>query len=208
MAKEPGGFDYLDSVSKDEGSRPRQTANLSTEQKGYPSAPVDGGEGYVGGNSNASAVGMDYVTGKKGYTTERPIWSEVTHDATEDSASPEPGRPGMDSTDEMSQKHVKSADGLPRTWPDSKGAGSADSSTDSPETEPESRFGSTEKDKEGFGYLDQAAKSGQPVNPEQEAAQSVPSEDYKGDTELEMPQTENTSAFGDGAPVFKHHRVS
>lgn len=207
---EPGGFDYLDSVSRDAGSRPRTSSQLKTVQKGLDNAPVEGGEGYIGGNSNASPVGMDFVTGKKGSVTDRSVWDDETPqvvlDKVEGSGAPEMSRPGMDPTGEMEQKQIKMADGLPRTWEGNRGAASADSSESSPENEPTSNFGSTQRDPGGFAYL---SEDHDPVNTSQEAINPAGhADESSGEHEVDFPQTENTSAFGDGAPVFKHESAS
>lgn len=209
-----GGFDYLDEVSKDAGSKPSQTANLATKQKGFEPAPVDGGEGFIGGNDNASSVGMNFVTGKKGSVESRPIWSEQTGDNDETfsqqkagDSEPMPTREntGTDSTEEGADwAHTEESQDLPKTFWGNKGAGTGDSSTDSPESNPKSYLGSQEKDKEGFAYLEEAAKSGKPVNVEEESIEPHPTPESGDESFSDMPQTENTSMFGDGAPRFKH----
>lgn len=202
-----GGFDYLDDVSKDPGGNKKKLGNLQTDQISMEESPAEGGGGYVGGNPNASAVGFDMVTGKKGYSESRPIWGERTGADDQYGASdPDPSEKtaGVDSTEEGADwAHVDTADGLPRTHMSNEGASSADSSTDSPEDEPKSNFGSGEKDPGGFEYLEAAAKTGKPVNVEQEAVEPHPTPEEGDESFSDMPQTENTGMFGDGAPVFK-----
>lgn len=189
---EPGGFDYLDSVSKDEGSKPQPTSNLQTKQSGMDPSPAEGGEGFVGGNPNASTVGFDYVTGKKGYSEDRSVssvgessfkYGEKDNTGTSD-AQIEPS--GSDSTDEKaSYKHTQYDEGLPQTWRTSFGAGDAGPS------------GSDEPDKAGL-FAGVGDGGGKPDT------QSVPSAS-SGDHELNgMPQTEVTGLGGGGAPHFKH----
>jgi hypothetical protein len=204
-----GGFDYLDDVSKDSGGNKKKLSNLQVNQTGMDESPAEGGEGFVGGNPNASAVGFDYVTGKKGYSESRPIWGERTDNEARTGASdPDPSQnpAGVDSTEEgASWANVDNANGMPRTHMSNEGASSADSSTDSPEDEPASTFGSTEKDPGGFGYLEAAAKTGKPVNESQEAIEPHPTPDQGDESFSDMPQTEYTSS-GDGAPAFKRAR--
>lgn len=195
MEKEPGGFDYLDSVSKDSGSKPSLNSQMHVEQKGNVDMPADGGEGYVGGNSNASAFGMKYVTGKSGYSEDRPI-IENTSFAPGDKDNTGTGdsqisAAGSDSTDEKaSYKKVQMDEGLPQTYRNSAGAGDA-GPAGSDEPDMDRVFGSDKRSPNDGNYATD-------LN-----TQSVPSSDA-GDHDMDMPQTEFTSKGGSGAPYFKH----
>ena len=172
-----GGFDYLDEGKSQGGINKKKLSNLQTDQTGLEESPAEGGEGYVGGNPNASTMGFDYVTGKKGYSTDKPIWSQQSSmmGVTDNTGSQDGDESfgGQDSTDEKaSYKKVQMDEGLPQTYRRSAGAGDAGPS------------GSDEPDGEGLGVNQ--------VNPDTQTIGS------------EMPQTEFTHESGGGAPLFKH----
>jgi len=203
--KEPGGFDYLDSVSKDAGDKPRQQGNLQTVQKGMDASPAEGGEGYVGGNTNASSIpAMEFVTGKKGSVESRPVWSagetSFKYDEKDNSGTGDETlvpNPLDGSTDEGNSRfHVQDAHGLPRTWRTSSGAGDAGPYPGAA-NEPHSNLDASgsEDTGEGFEFLEKASKSGKPVNPKQQQKQPVP-EATEGDHDMDLPQTEFTHFKG------------
>lgn len=157
--------------------------NLQTKQAPHDLSPADGGEGFVGSNTG-KPVGFDYVDGKKGSVTSRPIWSEQSSGADQDTGAPAVSFGGQDSTDEKAPyKKVQTDEGLPQTFRSSAGAGDAGpAGSDSGET-----------------MTGQSDLHGQPDT------QSVPSAD-DGEHELDMPQTQFTSNDGGGAPLFKRSR--
>lgn len=192
-----GGFDYLDDVSKKTPINKGRQNNLQVEQEGYPSSPAEGSGGFVGGNSNAGSVGFDYVTGKSGSVTNKPLWSTQSsimgiNDNAGSGDADEKGIQGMqDSTDQYAPyKRVQMDEGLPQTFRKSTGAGDA------------SPAGADEPDQGNGAFGRLASKSGNyktDLN-----LQGVPSSDA-GDHELsDMPQTEYTQKYGGGAPLFKH----
>ena len=180
---EPGGFDYLDSVSKDSGRKPETASNAQVEQLGLDRSPAEGGQGYVGGNTNASTLGLDYVTGKKGTVTDKSIWgageTSFKYDAKDNSGTGDSQiKPAATESTEESDpaKFPQKDQGLPQTYRSSYGAGDA-----GPE-------GSDEPDKEGL--FDGVGDGGAKID-----TQHIGSE---------MPQTGFTSVEGGGAPKFKH----
>jgi hypothetical protein len=189
-----GGFDYLDNVSGDAGSRPTQNSNLQTKQDGLEPSPADGGEGYIGGNSNAGPVGFDFVTGKKGSSTSKPVWSQQTpmeHESETDDGAPPLAASASDSTDENADyKDVQTDEGLPQTYRTSKGAGDAGPS------------GSDEPDSDAtYGRL--GGKGGSSYDTDINAQAPGSSDD--GDHSMnDMPTTEFTGREGGGAPLWKH----
>jgi len=172
-----GGFDYLDEGASQGGINKKKLSNLQTDQTGMDESPAEGGEGYVGGNSNASSVGFDYVTGKKGSVTNKPIWSQQSSvmGITDNAGSEDGDAKGInglqDSTDEnASYKRVQTDEGLPQTYRNSAGAGDA-------------------------GVVDSDEPDSRGVNEVRPDTQKIGAE---------MPQTKFTSNDGGGAPLFKH----
>jgi hypothetical protein len=157
---------------------------------GQELSPVDGADGYVGSNTGP-ALGLKIVSGKKGYSTDRPIWSEQSSTmGLKDNAGSEDGDEAgiqgktWDTSEKASYKKIQTDEGFPQTWPTAKGAGDA-GTTESDEPDKEGVFGSVG---DGGGEPD---------------TQSVPGSGAGEHTMSDMPQTEFTHLHGGGAPRFK-----
>lgn len=170
--------------------------NLQAKQAPLELAPVDGGEGFVGSNTGP-AVGFSYITGKKGFSEDVPVWEEVStfKDYPDMTGSTTPnGRDikpaGEDSRDEFaSWKHVQTDEGLPQTYWKAGGAGDG-TPPDSDDPDTNGTFGRLG----GKG----AASYRTDLN-----VQDIPS-DESGNTDTDsLPQTVFTDMGGSGAPKFK-----
>jgi hypothetical protein len=142
-------------------------------------SPVDGADGFIGAETGTQP-GLKVVSGKQGYSTDRPIWNQQSSFTNTQDNTGSTGNAlsngGQDSTDEYaSYKKIQTDEGLPQTWRTSDGAGDA-GPTDS--DEPESH--------------------GANPNAARENTQNV-SEGGMSD----MPQTEFTRVEGGGAPLYK-----
>ncbi len=170
--------------------------NLQTKQAPLDLAPVDGGEGFIGSNTGPN-VGFNYITGKKGFSEDVPVWEEVstfedypdqTGSTTSDSRDIKPA--GEDSRDEFADwKHVQGDEGLPQTFWKAGGAGDGTPAN------------SDEPDQNGtFGRLGGMGKESYMTDLN---TQKIPS-DESGDYDTnDLPTTEITGKDGGGAPLFK-----
>lgn len=188
--------DYYRSLSQRRPPNYSKTANLQTKQAPLDLAPVDGGDGFIGSDTGPT-VNFNYITGKKGYSEDLPIWKEVSShtDYGDESGSSDMDDAsavthGEDSRDEFADwKRVKSDEGLPQTHVDSFGAGDGGPS------------GSDEPDVKGsFGRM--GGKGSNSYNTDLNV-QDVPSADSGDKDSSELPQTLFTHASGEGAPMFK-----
>lgn len=172
-------------MAMNEDSPMNRYPNGQVRQGSVELSPADGEEGFVGSDTGPS-LGMNVVSGKKGYTKDMSIWdTQSSRMGTLDNAGSEDGdEKGIeglqDSTDEDAPyKKVQTDEGMFQTFRTSEGAGDAGTAD------------SDEPDGRGVGQ----------VNPN---TQSVPSSDA-GDHEMsDMPQTEFTHLHAGGAPMFKH----
>lgn len=169
---------------EDEGRPTDQYSNGQVKQPSSDMSPAEGGDGYVGSNTGPD-LGLNMVTGKKGYSQNMPIWEQKSSFTDYQDNTGSTGNafdfPGQDPTDEKaSYKKIQTDEGLPQTFRDSAGSGDA------------SPAGADEPDARG-------------VKPSTvyEHTQSVPSADA-GDHQLsDFPQTEYTNIGNGGAPAFK-----
>ena len=171
---------YYRELSKRRPPNYSKTPSLQTKQAPLDLAPVDGGDGFVGSNTGP-AVGFNYITGKKGFSEDVPVWEEVstfkdypdaTGSTTPDAKDIAPG--AEDSRDEFAPwKHVDGSAGQPQT--------------------------AFTKVKEGGSSAEQEGVDGG-GNPD---TQSIPDAE-SGDTDMaELPTTEYTHNDNGGAPAFK-----
>ena len=188
--------DYYRALSKRRPPNYSKTMNLQTKQASLDLAPVDGSEGYVGSNTGP-APAFNYITGKKGFSEDMPVWGEISSNeklkdeaGSSDADDAKDIGHGEDSRDEFaSWKYVQGDEGLPQTHVTSKGAG--DAGTDY----------SDEPDKNGtFGRMGGKGKESYRTDLN---TQSIPS-DESGDTDTDsLPKTIITDEDGGGAPLFK-----
>lgn len=174
-------------------TKPRQMGNLQVIQEGMDASPAEGGEGYIGGNSNAGGIGLEIVQGKKGSVEDRKLWSTQSS-GDEDSGAENISPSGSDPTDEMaSYKHIQTDEGLPQTYRDSRGAGDAGPT------------GSDEPDQTGgvFGRKDGKGDTSYKTD---QNIQDHPAPESGDESFSDMPQTEFTDVSEGGAPSFKHSR--
>jgi len=142
--------------------------NNQVKQPGVELSPADGG-------SETPGVGLKVVSGKKGYVTDKPIWSQETGGDDGGDAIPPMEPAGSDSTDEKAlYKKVDNSEGLPQTFRTAKGAGDA-------------------------GPSDQVSVDTETRDDTQSVADGT-----DGEHEVDMPQTSFTHEDGGGAPAFKH----
>lgn len=110
---------------EDEGA-PGGLPNGQSRQVGQSMPPVEGAEGFTGADSGP-ALGVQMIEGKKGTVSDRPIWSQQSSGADQDTAAPSPLKfGGQDSTDEYaSYKKPQQNEGIIQTFRTSAGAGDA-----------------------------------------------------------------------------------
>jgi hypothetical protein len=186
---------YYRSLSQRRPPNYSKNANLQAKQAPLDLAPVDGGDGFVGSNTGP-AVNFNYITGKKGFSEDMPVWEEVssfkdypdmTGSTTPDQKDIKPA--GEDSRDEFAPwKHVETDEGFPQT---------AYTATPNGGTPPVN----DEPDQDGiFGHMGGSGKTSYKTDLN---VQSIPS-DESGDTDTtSLPTTEFTHNDGGGAPIFK-----
>lgn len=167
---------------EDEGT-PGGLPNGQSRQPAQDLSPADGADGFVGSNTGP-ALGMNVVSGKKGYSKDMPIWSQQSSTmGVKDNTGSQDGNEsfgGQDSTDELATyKKPQTDEGLIQTYRTADGAGDA------------GPVGSDEPEGRGIGE----------VNPD---TQSTPGTDSGDHSMSDMPQTEFTHNSGGGAPLFKH----
>jgi hypothetical protein len=171
---------YYRELSKRRPPNYDKTMNLQTKQAPLDLAPVDGGEGFIGSNTGP-AVGFNYITGKKGFSEDMPVFDEVTSfkgypdstgSTTPNAKDIEPGTEY--SRDEFADwKHVEGKSGFPQT-----------------------QF--THVDEGGASMNNDGVNGGGNPN-----TQPIPSAD-SGDSDMsDLPVTEFTTNDGGGAPLFK-----
>ncbi len=170
---------YYRSLSERRPPNYSKNANLQVKQSPLELAPVDGGDGFVGSNTGP-AVNFNYITGKKGYSEDVPVWEEKSSftEYRDNSGSADMDDDSVthaeDSRDEFAPwKHVKTDKGFPQTaFSDVKEGGAS-------------------SDNEG---------SNEGGNPD---TQPIPSADSGDKDSSDMPKTEFTDNDGGGAPLFK-----
>jgi len=186
--------DYYRSLSARRPPNYSKMPNLQANQAPLDQTPSEGGDGFVGSDTGP-AVKFSYISGKKGYSEDVPIWSEKSSGGSQktgaDTGAPGLDRPqGQDSRDEYAPwKYVQHDEGLPQTHRNSFGAGDAGPAS------------SDEPDESGvFGR--QGGKGDTSYRTDQNV-QDIPGAE-SGDTDTDgLPQTIITSVDGGGAPIFK-----
>lgn len=187
-----GGSEHLESAADSDvgdyysqlGKRPDpnydRNPNLQIKQAPLDLSPADGGEGFVGSNTGPD-VGLNVISGKKGYSENLPVWSQQSSFTDYHDGTGSEGNiievPEQDSRDEKADwKHPVTDNGMPQTSRTKADSGGA----------PLDNFDARD---EGGG------------NPN---TQSTPSGDAGNKPMMpEMPKTEFTDNDGGGAPRFK-----
>jgi hypothetical protein len=183
--REPAADSDVDDYYRSLAARPApnrsKNSNLQTDQAPHDLSPADGGDGFIGSETGPE-VGFDYVTGKKGYTQDKPIWDKQS------SFTDYPDNAGSDLAKDVSHEEDSRDEKAP--WK------KVDTSEGLPQT------GRTNQSHEGVPLENLSARDDGGGNPD---TQSVPSAESPGDKEFsDMPQTDFTSQDGGGAPQFKH----
>lgn len=170
---------YYRELSKRRPPNYSKTPSLQTKQAPLDLAPVDGGDGFVGSETGPN-VGFNYITGKKGFSEDVPVWEEVSSftEYKDNSGSTDMDDQSVthaeDSRDEMAPwKHVETKAGQPQT--------------------------AFTHIKEGGSSADQSGEEGG-GNPD---TQEIPSAESGDSDTPEMPVTEFTHSDPGGAPAFK-----
>jgi hypothetical protein len=187
---------YYRELSKRRPPNYSKNPNLQTKQAPLELAPVDGAEGYVGSNTGP-AVDFNYITGKKGYSEDVPVWGEEstqTRYKDESGSSDEDSETAIkheeDSRDEFAPwKHVQTDEGLPQTFWKAGGAGDGTpANSDNPDSN---------------GTFGRMGGKG-PVSYKTDLnVQDIPSDDSGDYDSSALPQTLFTEVEGGGAPMFK-----